>query len=235
VRGGEWVFESRLKGAFSGGEWVFKSRLKGAHGEEGKVFKSRLKRAHLACAVTLGVLSLLPVVAAAPGPAAEVRVTARREGDVVLVEAQAEPRADLHLAWGVLTDYDRYAEFIPDLQSSRVLVRDTHTALIEQHGTAGFFLFRFPLEVRLAVTEEPFERVISKAVAGNFKELSGVYELTAAGERVRLVYHGRLVPTFRLPPLIGLPALRASVERQFGGLVREIERRSAAASEPAPR
>jgi hypothetical protein len=41
-----------------------------------------------------------------------------------------------------------------------------------------------------------------------------------------------MVPAFRLPPLIGLPALRASVERQFGALVDEVERRNAEL--PAP-
>jgi hypothetical protein len=43
------------------------------------------------------------------------------------------------------------------------------------------------------------------------------------------------VPAFRLPPLIGLPALRASVERQFGALVREVERRSAELPPPESR
>lgn len=190
-------------------------------------------RARLASALMLALVAVLPATVLA-GTGAEVRVSARREGEVVLVEAQAEVHADPRVAWEVLTDYGRYAEFVPDLQSSRILARDGNTALVEQHGTAGFFLFRFPLEVRLAVTEQPFERVICEAVAGNFKQLSGVYELAASGDGVRFAYHGRLVPSFRLPPLLGLPALRASVERQFGGLVREIERRSAAAAQNRP-
>ena len=78
--------------------------------------------------------------------------------------------------------------------------------------------------MQLAVTEEPFERVSCEAVSGNFKALQGVYELGADETRVRLVYRGRLVPAFRLPPLIGVAAVRASVERQFMGLVREVER-----------
>jgi ribosome-associated toxin RatA of RatAB toxin-antitoxin module len=159
-----------------------------------------------------------------------VRVSARRDGEAVIVEAQARLRAPLPLIWEVLTDYERYVEFVPDLQVSRVLSREHDKALVEQRGTAGFFLFRFPLEVQLVVTEVPFERVTCQSVAGNFKELTGVYELSAEADAMRLVYRGRLVPAFRLPPLVGLPALRASVERQFGALVREVERRGAASS-----
>jgi ribosome-associated toxin RatA of RatAB toxin-antitoxin module len=205
-------------------------------------------RARLAGVALCALLAALPTWAN-PVWADPVRVTARWDGDAVIVEAQARLRAPLHLIWEVLTGYDRYAEFVPDLQSSRVLSRDGHTALIEQRGTAGFFLYRFPLEVKLTVTEVPFERVTCQAVAGNFKELSGVYELfpetdaardpggspegnPEGNKVVRFGYRGRLVPAFRLPPLIGLPALRASVERQFGALVREVERRSARL--PAP-
>jgi ribosome-associated toxin RatA of RatAB toxin-antitoxin module len=196
------------------------------------------------CRARLAGVALCALLALPPAWADPVRVTARWHGDAVIVEAQARLRAPLHLIWEVLTGYDRYADFVPDLQSSRVLSRDGDAALVEQRGTAGFFLYRFPLEVQLAVTEVPFSRVTSEAVAGNFKELSGVYELfpeadaardpggSPEGNVVRFGYRGRLVPAFRLPPLIGLPALRASVERQFGALVREVERRSAGL--PAP-
>jgi ribosome-associated toxin RatA of RatAB toxin-antitoxin module len=183
----------------------------------------------------LAGVALCALLAMLPAWADPVRVTARRDGEAVIVEAQARLRAPLHLIWEVLTGYERYAEFVPDLQSSRVLSRDRDTALVEQRGTAGFFLYRFPLEVRLAVTELPFERVTCRAVAGTFKELSGVYDLSADGDFVRFGYRGRLVPAFRLPPLIGLPALRASVERQFGALVREVERRSAELPPPESR
>jgi ribosome-associated toxin RatA of RatAB toxin-antitoxin module len=193
------------------------------------------------CAARLAGVALCALLIASPlwggrAWADPVRVSARWEGDAVIVEAQARLRAPLHLIWEVLTAYERYADFVPDLQSSRVLSRERDAALVEQRGTAGFFLYRFPLEVQLAVTEVPFARVTCEAVAGNFKELSGVYELSpetdAQGDLVRFGYRGRLVPAFRLPPLIGLPALRASVERQFGALVREVERRSAGL--PAP-
>ena len=160
--------------------------------------------------------------------AGPVRVEAHREGDAVVVEASADVHADPALAWEVLTAYDHYAEFVPDLRTSRVVERGPGTAVVEQTGVAGLFFYRIDIEVRLAVSEEPYAVVRSRAISGNFREMSGVYRLEPDGDGVRFLYSGRIVPSFTLPPLIGLPAVRASVQRQFGGLVREIERRATA-------
>lgn len=160
--------------------------------------------------------------------AQEVSVEARREGEAVLVEAHAQMKAGARLAWDVLTGYDDYARFVPDLQSSEVLARSGNTAIVEQKGVAGFVLFHFPIEVRLAVTEQPYERVTAHAISGNFREMTGLYRLVEDGEELRFSYSGRLVPGFRLPPLIGTAAMRAAVKKQFTALVREILRREKA-------
>jgi hypothetical protein len=167
-----------------------------------------------------------------PVRADELRVEARRDGEAVVVSARAALRVDPALVWEVLTAYERYPEFVPDLTSSRVLARAGSTAIVEQKGVAGFFLYRFALEVRLAVSEQPYQRVSSYAISGTLKEMTGLYELAVDGDVVHLTYSGRLVPAFKLPPLIGLAAMRGSVERQFRALTREILRRSALEREP---
>jgi ribosome-associated toxin RatA of RatAB toxin-antitoxin module len=169
--------------------------------------------------------ALLLLLATGTAAAQDISVEARREGGAVLVEARAHLKADAHLAWEVLTGYDQYARFVPDLKSSEILARERNTAIVEQRGVAGFFLFRFPLEVRLAVTEQPYEQVAAQAIAGNFKEMTGLYRLVPEGDELRFTYSGRLVPAFSLPPLIGTAAVRIAVERQFAALVREILRR----------
>ena len=153
---------------------------------------------------------------------------AHREGEAVLVEARAHMKASARLAWEVLTGYEDYSRFVPDLKSSEVLARSGNTAIVEQKGVAGFILFYFPLEVRLAVTEQPYERVTAYAISGNFKEMTGLYQLVEEGAELRFSYSGRLVPDFRLPPLIGTVAVRTAVEKQFTALVREILRREKA-------
>jgi len=179
---------------------------------------------------------LLAIAGLANGANLEpVTVDARREGDAVIVEARALLHVDLETAWNVLTDYDRYAEFIPDLKSSRTVSRSDRTVIVEQKGQVGFFLFRFPMEVTLSVTEDPRSGITSHAIAGTFREMTGSYQLAQEGDALRFTYSGRMVPDFLLPPLIGTAAVRAAVKKQFGALVKQMQTRGAAPAKlPSP-
>ena len=158
-------------------------------------------------------------------PAAEIAVSVTRHGDVFHVDASAEFEGGAARTWQVLTDYGRLAEFIPDLESSRVVSREGRHVVVEQKGEARALFFGFPIDVRLAITEHPYERLESRAIGGNFREMQNAYVLEAAQGRIVLRYTGRLVPDFYVPPLIGTYALRSSVEASFRALVEEIERR----------
>lgn len=158
--------------------------------------------------------------------AAEVTVQATRDGDVLLIEAAADFEGTLAQTWQVVTDYDRLHEFIPNLKVSRVIGRGKGTITVEQKGEARMLIFSYPVEVTLAITESPPGKVVSKAVAGNFKEMSGVYTLEEAQQgRVRLRYAGRMAPDFFVPPVIGTWVLRQHVYETFAAMVDEIIRR----------
>lgn len=115
----------------------------------------------------LAVLAPVPQALAAP----DIAVDAVRRGEAIEISARAELRVNVETAWRVLTDYDRYATFVPDLAVSRVVMRDAQTAIVEQRGEARFLSLRYPLEVWLAVAEVPYRSVRSRAIAGNFREL----------------------------------------------------------------
>jgi ribosome-associated toxin RatA of RatAB toxin-antitoxin module len=176
------------------------------------------------------LLSLLVLLA--PAQAAEVAVHVSRSGDTFHVEASAEFDGTVARTWQVLTDYGRLAEFVPDLQSSRVVSRDGNQVVVEQKGEARVLFFSYPIDVRLAITEYPHERVVSRAVSGNFREMRSAYSLEAGQGRVVLRYTGRMVPEFYVPPLIGTLALRHNVEASFRALVEEIERQQAQPQKP---
>ncbi len=169
------------------------------------------------------LLALL--LSAAPAQAAEIVVEVKRSGDVFNVEAHAEFEGSIARAWQVLTDYGRYAEYIPALTHSRILSRKGREVEVEQKGEARMLFFTVPLDVRLAVSEQPYERVASRATAGSFREMRNVYVLEAREGRVLLRYTGRLVPDFHVPPVIGTLAMRHNVEAMFVALVEEMERR----------
>jgi ribosome-associated toxin RatA of RatAB toxin-antitoxin module len=181
-----------------------------------------LRAATPAPAARPGIFCMLFLCAAAAA-AADVTVQATRDGEAVEVEAVAEIAVGVARAWEVLTDYNRLAQFVPDLHESRVVSREGPKAVVEQKGAARFLFFTYPIEVRLAVTEYPHRRIESRAVAGNFRELRSVYTLEAREGGVRLRYQGRLVPDFELP-LFHTYVLKSNVEATFRAMVEEIER-----------
>jgi len=158
-----------------------------------------------------------------------------RDGDFITVVASAELKADSRIAWEVLSNYDDLARFIPDMRSSRVLKRDADGLVVEQKGELGFLFFRRAIEVTMAVSEEPQRRIVARAISGNMKDMEASYELLPSGKGLRLAYYGRFVPDFFLPPLIGMPIVRRSLERRFRAMAEEIERRAALARDKPQR
>jgi len=173
----------------------------------------------------LHALFLLCLLAGAHARAAEVHVRAAREGDALLIEASADFEGTIAQTWQVLTDYDNLAGFIPNMSVSRVTGRSGDGLTLEQKGQARLLFWSFPIEVRLAVTEVRHSKIVSRAVAGNLKEMSGTYTLESREGRVHVRYSGRMVPDFYVPPVIGTWVLRNNVEASFRALVDEIVRR----------
>ena len=175
----------------------------------------------------LALVAALAGASAAAAVAAPVDVSVRRDGDAVLIEASATLRADTATAWHVLTDYDRYADFIPGLRASRVIAREGTVVTVEQSGDAPVWLLRMPLDVTYRIAEYPPYRLDSRATASALRTLDSSYALAPTAGGVRLAYSGRLAPRRALLGRIEQYAVRQSIVRDFQALADEIERRGA--------
>jgi len=160
--------------------------------------------------------------------ATDMTIHAVRHGESFEFEAVSEFEADLVQVWEVLTDYDRFSDFIPGMQTSQIIARDPRNVVVDQRGEVSLLFFTFPIRVRLAIEEYPYRRIISRAIKGDFKELRGVYNLEAHGRRIRLFYSGQVTPNFSVPPLISTILVRHIVEKRFSAMVDEILRRQRA-------
>lgn len=168
------------------------------------------------------------IFASGPALAAEdLNVEALRRDAYIEVRARATLEASLSVIWTTLTDYERLPEFIPGLKKSRVISRDGSTAIIEQSGEARFLIFSFPIDVTLESRERPPSSLRVRALSGTLRHLDGGYEVTPdpSSSKVLLRWTGTIAPDLSLPPLIGEVVIRMSIEEQFTGMVREIERR----------
>jgi ribosome-associated toxin RatA of RatAB toxin-antitoxin module len=179
-------------------------------------------------------LSALLLVATQARPAEELSVEAVRRGDALEITCRAELEAPVAIVWETLTDYDHLAEFIPGMLRSRVLERRGSSVVVEQSGEARFLFFSIPIEVTLATSEQPPLSIEASMLKGNLKRLQGTYRIEPrGGARVLLSWTGT-IEALSLPPLIGEMLMRGSVEDQFRGMVREIERREALRREKEP-
>jgi ribosome-associated toxin RatA of RatAB toxin-antitoxin module len=175
----------------------------------------------------------LVVAVAQLAAAATIAISTERDGDAIDIRAGAVLNADTATAWRVLTDYNRYTEFIPDMRMSRVVARRGTTVTVEQSGDAALWLFKMPLEITFEINENPPNSMQSRAVAGSLRALTSSYALTPAVSGIRLDYAGRVALGFELFGRIEQMAVEQNLARQFQALADEIERRSATVHEHA--
>lgn len=161
--------------------------------------------------------------------AEDVVVSAQANGPTVVIEARATLLAPHALVWAALTDYNHLADFIPDMHSSRVTGRYGSTSIVEQDGEAGFIIFSYGIKAVVASTEYPPNVIEISVLKGNLKQLGGRYQIEKNAENGKLVLHwfGVIEPAVSLPEFIRVPLIRSSIEKQFRGMVDEIERRDA--------
>lgn len=166
--------------------------------------------------------------------AATITVGVSREADAIRIEASALLNADVATAWRVLTDYDRYVEFIPDLRVSRVVARRDGMVTVQQSGDATLWILRIPLDVTFEIAEFPPLRLQSRAIAGGLRALESTYQLTQDANGVRLDYAGRVATGFELFGPIERYAVERNIARQFQALADAIERRRIAGAGETP-
>jgi carbon monoxide dehydrogenase subunit G len=145
------------------------------------------------------------------------------DGEVSIV-ATAVIAADLRTAWRVLTDYERYPEFIPGVRESRVVTREGDTTRVEQSVDAPVWALGSPLAVTYEITESSPGHLHSRGTARG-SLLDSAYRLTPTDDGVRIDYTGRLsVPPGWLAPLSRRTGQRM-LSQDFQALADEIELR----------
>jgi len=186
------------------------------------------RRRFLFAGAALAGATLVRPASAAPRSADDLRLSVERSGDAIFVSAQAEAGATIAQAFATLVDYDRLADFIPDVAASRTVARTGSSALVEQRGRATFGPFHQTFSLMLAVEEIPGVAIRAAAAGGDFRRFDATYELAAIDARTtRIDYHAVVEPTAGVPPLVGVAIMRSVIRRQFEAMIGEIDRRGA--------
>jgi ribosome-associated toxin RatA of RatAB toxin-antitoxin module len=184
--------------------------------------QTRSDRLRIAFLLTLGAAAC-----ALARPPADISVEATSQDAGVQVTVRAVVHAPAELIWQTLTDYDHLSQFVPGIDSSRVVSRQGTQLIIEQKGGARWLFFYYPIRVTVATTERPYERIDIHLLQGNLRQLDGGYRIEPRPDgSAELTWQGLIEPDTPLPEFIRTPLLRRSISDEFAGMVREIERRA---------
>lgn len=152
----------------------------------------------------------------------------RRKGRILFeIQASALVRASQRQTWAVLTDYARLQEFVPGLQSSKLLSRRGEEVIIEQLGSIDFLLHQQAIHLVVRVTEHPFSHLDVALIEGDMKHYASRWTLTPVLQEggTRLDYHGCMELRFFVPVLLGRILVQADVRKMLAAVVAEVEHR----------
>jgi len=178
------------------------------------------------------LLFLAPSFAAQQGDPtddSDIQVTVTIVGERVGITSSLYVEATPSEAWAVMTDYDHAAEFIPDLELSRIVAYEDDAIQVEQKGTARLGPFSFRVESVRRIELFPFTRIESVMIRGTMKEFRGTSLLNAEGAGTRITNNADFIPDFWLPPIIGPAFVEHETRERLGELRREILKRRKAA------
>lgn len=175
--------------------------------------------AMVVCALSFGVVF-------AASPTEEVEVKATREGEEMTLTATMYAPVNPRVAWAVLTDFDRMAGWVPNLQESRIVSRPGERPLrLAQTGMKRVGLLTFAFESVREIELTPMQLMKAKGLSGNMRKLESTTRLSAEGEGTRVEYHLEFIPNYWVPPLIGPALIRRESRLQFEAIIEEMKRR----------
>lgn len=187
----------------------------------------------------LGVTA--PVMAQAPKlelPKLEVSVN-RVDHDgqhLYEVDATGTVAAPLPKVWRILTGYERMAEFVPDMESSKVLSRNGSEVIIEQFGVARFLFMSRTIHLIVRAAEQPMSSIDISLISGDMKHYEAHWELVPVPETggTKIIYRGKLMPNFYVPSLLGAKMVRSDIEHMMSAVLARLDRRDAGKVEAIP-
>ena len=152
------------------------------------------------------------------------KLEGRRRG----LQAQIEIAHSKQSIWEVLTDYQRLAEFIPNLAESNVIGEEDGCPILYQVGVQKFAVLKFSAAVTLKMTPRPMEEILFEMMEGDFVEFAGAWALSAGATQSETVlqYSCTILPPRKMPIQIVQRRLRKDLAVNLLAIRHEVGRRA---------
>ncbi|MEL6160342.1 MAG: SRPBCC family protein [Cyanobacteria bacterium J06627_32] len=165
----------------------------------------------------------------------QVMVTAKRSGENGQFVARVLIDAPVTEAWQVLTDYDNFEQFLPNVEDSQLLESDDNRRVFEQLNVIS--IVPSVIDIRSRVVIESMEnypqQVDFSLVEGDLKVLQGIWKLdpvsTTAGEeteKVLITHQVDIDPGDSSPRGLFFSTYRLVLEDALIAAKQETERRA---------
>ncbi|MFS2005824.1 SRPBCC family protein [Duganella sp. CT11-25] len=153
------------------------------------------------------------------------------------VDATGTVAAPLPKVWRILTSYERMAEFVPDMESCKILSRNGNEVILEQFGVARFLFMSKTIHLIVRATEQPMSSIDIALISGDMKHYESHWELIPVPETggTKIVYSGKMIPNFYVPGILGSKMIRSDIERMMNAVLTRIDRRDEPRVEAIPK
>jgi len=181
------------------------------------MFKQIALVAYLACA--------LPAWAAPALDLTVARVDGADGGKVYQIASSGTVAASPAAVWRILTDYNRMAEYVPDLTSARIVSRNGDKVIIEQQGAVRLLFVSHPIRLVVQAHEQAPRKVDVTLVDGDMQVYRTSWELlpaAAGGTTVR--YTATIAPNFYVPGIIGANLVRKDIAAMMAAVLARLDR-----------
>jgi ribosome-associated toxin RatA of RatAB toxin-antitoxin module len=190
-----------------------------------------------AIAILLTSLAIIPAIAQHLDPLAQLPVstqTTLRDGKVIVngINGQYTGRvlvkAPMTTVWAVLTDYNNFKTFMPNVESSKLLSSQGNQRIFEQVNVAQILTFKFQSRLRIAATESYPKQIVFKAIDGDIKSLEGRWKLNSVvaenNNQVLITHNVKVEPGSGNRDLY-LRLYKTGLESTLVSIKQEVERR----------
>ncbi|HIK12319.1 MAG TPA: SRPBCC family protein [Oscillatoriaceae cyanobacterium M33_DOE_052] len=130
--------------------------------------------------------------------------------------------------WAVLTDYNNFYRFLPNIASSQILSVNGNTKVVEQISVREVFGVTVRSRLRTESRENGRSQIDFRLIGGDLKTLQGYWKIESVpgSNQVLLIHQVQAEPQPGIPPGIFYGIFKNSLNPTMNAIRQEAQRRS---------
>ncbi len=192
----------------------------------------------IAAAIALSTITPTPVVAQTSpvtlNTLSSSEQTALRNGQTVVTGENGQYQAKILISarpdtvWAVLTDYNNFSRFLPNIVSSQLLSVNGNTKVVEQIAVRSVLGVSVRSRLRTESRENGRSQIDFRLVGGDLKTLQGFWKIESVpgSNQVLLIHQVEAQPQPGIPPGIFYGIFKNSLNPTLNAIRQEAQRRS---------